>query len=96
MDMRNLSLAEMEDLQRRNAMAMRPCTPEQQQRHNAQLTNGARADSNPLAQYRTDLLTLRDTHALRLASLRSGTSAHKTVSGILRGIQMAIDALERK
>ncbi len=46
--------------------------------------------------YRTDLLTLRDAHALRLASLRSGTSAYKTVSGILRGIQMSIDALERK
>lgn len=54
----------------------------------------ARDPAQVLATYRANLLMARDCTALKLASLRSGTSAFKTTGGMLRGFQEALDLLD--
>lgn len=46
-----------------------------------------------LATYRANLLMARDVTALKLASLRSGSSAYKTTAGMLRAFNEALDLL---
>jgi hypothetical protein len=54
----------------------------------------ARDPAAILASYRANLVMARDCTALKVVSLRVGTSHWKTTSGLLRGLQEALELLE--
>jgi len=104
MDIRNLSLTEQEALKYSNALAMRPCSPDQQAWHSARCANAAHSPTSEPARRRSEAEVLTaifvnlewalDCASLSLNRAKPGYSSWKTQSGIVRGLRQALDLVK--